>query len=60
MTEFDITECAVTNFQEFGIMESDIKEKGNGYNGIRTNRNCYNMKLEIAITELVMVESDIT
>ena len=27
-TEFDITECAVTNFQEFGITESEITVKG--------------------------------
>ena len=59
-TEFDITECAVTNFQEFGITESEITVKGNCYNEIRYNGNCHNMKLEIAITESVIVESDIT
>ena len=58
-TEFDITECAVTNFQELGITESEITIKGNCYNEIRYNRNCHNMKLEIAITESVIVESDI-
>ena len=34
-TEFDITECAVTNFHEFGITESEITVKGNCYNEIR-------------------------
>ena len=42
------------------ITESDITEKGNCYNGIRYNGSCYNMKPENAITEWVMVESDIT
>ena len=34
ITEIDITESAITNFQEIDITESDITEKGNCYNGI--------------------------
>ena len=34
ITEIDITESAITNFQEIDITESDITKKGNCYNGI--------------------------
>ena len=34
ITEIDITESAITNFQEIDITESDITEKGNCYNRI--------------------------
>ena len=34
ITEIDVTESAITNFQEIDITESDITKKGNCYNGI--------------------------
>ena len=56
ITEFYITESAITIFQEFDIMESDITKKGKWYNRIRYNGIWYNVKLEIDITEFDITE----